>query len=534
MVVSAAGRPAWIAADLIAQAEHDPDARAMLLTPSRRLAAAVARAILEQVPADGPARQALAANGGIVLTRTLAEAIALCQRMAPEHVVCDTDAVAARLTRAGTIFVGDYSAQASGDYATGSNHVLPTSGAARSRGGLSAADFVRVSTVQRLSCRRPPPDRSRSDCARARRGTQRARGLDRDSRHSRGTPVSFEYERVLTPQSGLRLHLNENTAGCSPAVIEAMQALTRHDVAIYPDYSAAIEACALRLGVGDESLLLTNGLDEGILAVAVAALRNGPSASPFEAIVVVPAFDMYAACSDAAGGRVVEVPLEAAFAFPLDRVLEAVTTRTRVIWLTNPNNPTGQMIPPDAIATIAAAVPDALVMVDEAYADFSGGTLIGSTIPASHANVVVGRTFAKAYGLAGLRVGRSWSAIRARSHRFAGSSRRTASTRALPPFCRRRSPIPPITTGISPRSCNRRRCCTTAFDRLGISYWESSANFVLARFERDSATLVRELSERGVHVRDRSRDAGCAGCLRITAGVVEHTQAFIAALGELL
>jgi histidinol dehydrogenase len=151
VVVSVTGRAAWIAADLIAQAEHDPDARALLLTPSRRLAAAVAREILEQVPPDGPARQALAANGGIVLTRTIAEAIGLCQRMAPEHVVCDTDSVAARLTRAGTIFVGDYSAQASGDYATGSNHVLPTSGAARARGGLSAADFVRVSTVQRLS-----------------------------------------------------------------------------------------------------------------------------------------------------------------------------------------------------------------------------------------------------------------------------------------------------------------------------------------------------------------------------------------------
>jgi histidinol dehydrogenase len=149
--VSTAGRPAWIAADLIAQAEHDPDARAILLTPSVRLAEAVARDILRQVPADGPARQALAANGGIVVTRTLAEAIALCQRMAPEHVVCDTDAVAARLTRAGTLFVGDYSVQASGDYATGSNHVLPTSGAARARGGLSAADFVRVSSVQRLT-----------------------------------------------------------------------------------------------------------------------------------------------------------------------------------------------------------------------------------------------------------------------------------------------------------------------------------------------------------------------------------------------
>jgi len=153
VVVSAAGRPSWIAADLIAQAEHDPDARAILLTPSRRLAAGVARELTLQIPLDGPAAQALTANGGIVLTRTMGEAIELCQRMAPEHVVCDDDRMAAKLTRAGTVFVGDQSAQASGDYATGSNHVLPTSGASRARGGLSAADFVRVSTVQRLTAR---------------------------------------------------------------------------------------------------------------------------------------------------------------------------------------------------------------------------------------------------------------------------------------------------------------------------------------------------------------------------------------------
>jgi histidinol dehydrogenase len=151
VIVSSTGRPAWIAADLIAQAEHDPDARAILLTPSRRLARAVALELRKQMPDDGPARRAMSANGGIVLTRTLAEAIDLSQRMAPEHVVCDADPIARRLTRAGTVFVGDFSAQASGDYATGSNHVLPTSGAARARGGLSAADFVRVSTVQRLS-----------------------------------------------------------------------------------------------------------------------------------------------------------------------------------------------------------------------------------------------------------------------------------------------------------------------------------------------------------------------------------------------
>jgi histidinol dehydrogenase len=151
VVVSSVGRADWIAADLIAQAEHDPDARAILLTPSRRLATAVARELGDQMPADGPASRAMRINGGIVLTQSLDEAIALCDRMAPEHVVCDTIGVAERITRAGTVFVGDYSAQASGDYATGSNHVLPTNGAARARGGLSAADFVRVTTVQRVT-----------------------------------------------------------------------------------------------------------------------------------------------------------------------------------------------------------------------------------------------------------------------------------------------------------------------------------------------------------------------------------------------
>ena len=151
LIVSTNGRPAWIAADLLAQAEHDEDARAILVTPSARLARAVADEIARQAPVDGPARAAIGKNGAIVVTRNLDEAVALSQRMAPEHVVCDSASVASRLTRAGTVFVGHQSAQACGDYITGSNHVLPTSGAARGRGGLGAADFVRVTTIQTLS-----------------------------------------------------------------------------------------------------------------------------------------------------------------------------------------------------------------------------------------------------------------------------------------------------------------------------------------------------------------------------------------------
>jgi histidinol dehydrogenase len=151
VIVSNAGNPAWIAADLLAQAEHDVDARAILLTSNRRLATAVHRAVAAQAPSEGPAREALRRRGAIVLTRDARESIELVNRLAPEHAVVDDAATAARLRTAGTIFVGRWSAQAAGDYATGSNHVLPTSGAARFRGGLSAADFVRVSSVQSLS-----------------------------------------------------------------------------------------------------------------------------------------------------------------------------------------------------------------------------------------------------------------------------------------------------------------------------------------------------------------------------------------------
>lgn len=151
LILSKAGRPDWIAADLLAQAEHDVDARAVMVTPSRPLAARVAAAIERQMPVEGAARASIEYNGAIIVTRTVDEAIALSERMAPEHLVCDSPAQARRLRRAGTVFVGSYSAQASGDYLTGSNHVLPTSGAAAARGGLSAADFVRVATVQTLS-----------------------------------------------------------------------------------------------------------------------------------------------------------------------------------------------------------------------------------------------------------------------------------------------------------------------------------------------------------------------------------------------
>jgi histidinol dehydrogenase len=122
-----------------------------LITSSKRLANAVRTAAIAQAAANPIAQASLAARGGIIVTRSVAQSVEIATAMAPEHLVVDTAAIAARIPTAGATFVGPWSAQAAGDYATGSNHVLPTSGAARFRGGLSAADFVRVSSVQTLS-----------------------------------------------------------------------------------------------------------------------------------------------------------------------------------------------------------------------------------------------------------------------------------------------------------------------------------------------------------------------------------------------
>jgi len=151
VIVAGEGRPEWIAADLAAQAEHDPDARAILVTWNRALAARVAKQLATAASLRPIVRQSLAANGAVILARDASEAMAIANRFAPEHLVLETDALANRPIVAGAVFIGPYTAQAAGDYATGSNHVLPTAGAARYRGGLSAADFVRVMSVQRLT-----------------------------------------------------------------------------------------------------------------------------------------------------------------------------------------------------------------------------------------------------------------------------------------------------------------------------------------------------------------------------------------------
>lgn len=154
LMIADEGKPDWIAADMLAQAEHDTDASAVLLTTSKQLALAVQSEIerqLESLPTAPTARKAIDKNSAIILVRSLDEAVEISNRFAPEHLSVPDASLVKGVRHAGSIFIGGYSPEAAGDYASGPNHVLPTSGAARLRGGLSAMDYVKIISTQELS-----------------------------------------------------------------------------------------------------------------------------------------------------------------------------------------------------------------------------------------------------------------------------------------------------------------------------------------------------------------------------------------------
>ena len=342
-----------------------------------------------------------------------------------------------------------------------------------------------------------------------------------------------QYQKPAELYDGLRLHQNENTAGCSPRVLDALRSLQADQISFYPPYSAALEACAGHLGVPADSVALVNGLDEGIMSAAIAYLRpHAGSGIVPEAVVPEPAFEIFRFDTAVAGGRLVQVMPTPDFSFALDEVLAAITPATRVVFLTNPNNPTGVSAPFEAIRAIAAAVPgQAIVFVDEAYADFAGRSFIPEL--SAFPNVIVGRTFSKAYGLAAIRIGA-----------LVGAPAVLDPIRyATPVYSVNIAAIVALQAALSDQDYVNdylqqvkasKALLYAACDRMGLKYWPSDANFVLVRVGSRIDEVVAGAKERGVYLRNRSTEPGCEGCLRIATGIVEHTKRGIAAIEEVL
>jgi histidinol-phosphate aminotransferase len=340
------------------------------------------------------------------------------------------------------------------------------------------------------------------------------------------------YQKPPELYDGLRLHQNENTGGCSPRVREALSKLRADEIGFYPPYAAATEAVASYLGVADDRITLVNGLDEGIMALAVAYLRASIGGPQLEAIVPEPAFEIFRFDTAVAGGALVQVMPHRDFSFPLEEVLAAITPNTRVVFVTNPNNPTGVGVPLDAIRTIARRLATgAVVFVDEAYAEFAGESFIPELD--AFPNVIVGRTFSKAFGLAGLRIGCL----------VASPETVDPIRRAVPVYSVNIAAVVAIQAALSDlmhlhdylrQVSESKALLYAACDRLGLEYWKSRANFALVCAGDQTDALVKGAFARGIYLRDRSTEPGCAGCLRIGTGIVEHTKRALAVMEEVL
>ena len=324
----------------------------------------------------------------------------------------------------------------------------------------------------------------------------------------------------------LRLDFNENTVGCSPKVREAIRNLTSATVSMYPEQESVRRELARFFEVHPDELLLSNGTDEALHLIADAFIE------PDNAVLLVePTFAMYRFYSELAGARIQALRYDAAMQFPMSALLAALRKSPRVFFLANPNNPTGSVLRPAELRRILKAATNTLVVVDEAYFEFSGITILPWI--RRHNNLVVTRTFSKAAGLAGLRLGCIFA------------NRAIAAN-----FRKAQSPYPVNVAALVAARATIRDCAflrdtlrefrrsrkelERGLTKLGIPFFPSAANFVLLFLGKRAKEVVASLACQGTLIRDRSSDFGGAGYVRITLGTLTQTRRVLRQLEEIL
>ncbi len=341
-------------------------------------------------------------------------------------------------------------------------------------------------------------------------------------------PVVQRLAPYVAPEEGragkLRLDFNENTMGCSPAALRALRRMSSDQLAIYPEYEAASRRLARRFAVRPSEMLFTNGVDDALRLLMDTFVEPGNTV-----LLPEPTFTMYRFYAEIAGARVVAERYDADMRFPLQPILRALRRSPRLLCLANPNNPTATLLDQAALARILDAAPRTLVLVDEAYYDFSGVTVL-PWIRRRH-NLVVSRTFSKALGLAGLRLG----TLFARAD-LAGAMRRVCT-----PFPVNSAALVAAEAAMGDRRFLQRYVqqvkesrwhLAQGLERLGARVFPSAANFLLVDFGPGGGRLVRRLAKRNILLRDRAGEIGRDGFVRVTVGTPAQTRVLLRAIEE--
>jgi histidinol-phosphate aminotransferase len=335
-----------------------------------------------------------------------------------------------------------------------------------------------------------------------------------------------EYHPPLGCREALRLDFNENTVACSPKVREVLGKISAEELTRYPEREPVEALVAAHLGLSPAQVALTNGVDEAIHLLFETFLESDD-----ELLLPVPTYTMYEVYASATDACVTTIQAGDDLQFPFESLLVALTPRTKIVALANPNSPSGSIATRAQIIEFTRRAPNAIVFVDEAYFHFHGETVIDliGVIP----NLVVARTFSKAYGLAGLRLG-----VLAGPEKLMQWLRRVLSpysVNSLALAC-----LPPALDDAeyvdwyAGEVLSARAEFESALDAEGLRRWPSHANFVLVEIGPRHAEFVERMRAASILVRDRSNDPGCDGRVRITIGTRHQMQHAITALKETL
>jgi len=335
-----------------------------------------------------------------------------------------------------------------------------------------------------------------------------------------------EYHPPLGCRDALRLDFNENTVACSPKVRDVLASISAGSLTRYPEREPVEAVVAAHLGLAPAQVALTNGVDEAIHVLFETFLEGGD-----ELLLPVPTYTMYEVYASATDARVIPVQAADDLKFPFERLLAAITPRTKIIAIANPNSPSGSAATRMQLLEIAERAPHAVLLVDEAYFHFYGETVIDliGKIP----NLIIARTFSKAYGLAGLRLGLlagSMELMRWIKRVLSPYSVNSLALACLPPALEDTTYLDWYVSEV----LAARAEFEAALDKAGVRRWPSSANFVLIEIGAQHKEFARRMSAVGVLVRDRSSDPGCDGRVRITIGTREQMQQAAVALNNTL
>lgn len=324
----------------------------------------------------------------------------------------------------------------------------------------------------------------------------------------------------------LRLDFNENPIGCSPAVRRALARLSAAAISAYPEQETVRRKAARHFGVRADELLLTNGTDEALSLIVNTFVEPGDTV-----LFVEPTYAMYRFYAELAGARIAAPRYDAEMCFTWNNVLAELQKAPRVFFLPNPNSPTGNLLSKREVQRILDAAPRTMVVIDEAYFEFSGVTVIPWI--RRWQNLIVTRTFSKTCGLAGLRLGCIFT------HRELAATMRKAQS----PYPVNAAALTAAEAAMADRAFIARTVrevkrsrveFARGMARLGVKCFPSAGNFVLAYFGERTKQIVAALARRGILVRDRSSDFCGAGYVRVTLGTMTQTRRLLRELKAIL